>query len=108
MARVARTIIVDGMLLDDEVRLTLSDLCRATGLHAEALIAMVEEGLIEPRGDSPRSWRFPATALARLNTAVRLQRDLQLNVSGVALALDLLDEVRALRARVRALESLLD
>ena len=34
-----------------------------------------------------------------------LQRDLELNMAGAALAVDLLDRVERLRARLRALES---
>jgi len=100
--------LVDGMLLDERVCLTMVELCRATGLHAEAILSIVEEGVIEPLGPTPRDWRFTAESLARLNTVLRLQRDLDVNLAGVALVLDLLDEVKALRTRVTALESLLD
>jgi chaperone modulatory protein CbpM len=96
------------MLLDEGLSITLSELCRATGLHAEALLGMVEEGVVDPCGASPSEWRFRADAIVRVNAALRLQRDLDLNLAGVALALDLLDEVRHLRGRVRALEALLD
>jgi chaperone modulatory protein CbpM len=40
----------------------------------------------------------------RARRALRLQRDLDLNLAGAALALDLLDEVEILRERVRVLE----
>jgi chaperone modulatory protein CbpM len=100
--------VLTGTLLDGRFCLTLSDLCRATGLPAEALIGMVQEGLIEPEGRAPPEWRFSADCIYRLNVVVRLQRDLDVNLPGAALALDLLDELRNLRARVRALESLLE
>ena len=100
--------VLKGTLLDGRVRLTLSELCRATGLPAEVLIGMVQEGLIEPVGRAPVEWRFSADCIYRLNVVLRLQRDLDVNLQGAALALDLLDELRELRARVRALESLLE
>ena len=99
---------LEGMLLDEHASLTLSELCRTTGLHAEALISMVEEGLVEPQGGAPGEWRFTGECVYRLHVAVRLQRDLQINLAGAALALDLLEELRGLRARVKALESLLE
>jgi chaperone modulatory protein CbpM len=34
---------------------------------------------------------------------MRLQRDLEMNLAGVALALDLLDEIESLRMRLRAM-----
>jgi chaperone modulatory protein CbpM len=36
---------------------------------------------------------------------MRLQRDLDINLAGVALALDLMDEIESLRAAVSRLES---
>jgi chaperone modulatory protein CbpM len=41
----------------------------------------------------------------RATVSLRLQRDLGVNLAGVALALQLLDEVEALRARINALEA---
>jgi chaperone modulatory protein CbpM len=35
--------------------------------------------------------------------ALRLQRDLDMDLAGVALALELLDEIASLRARLRAM-----
>ena len=106
MAREGETVMMT--LLDEGVELNLGELCRTCGVSAEFVIALVEEGVIEPRGPEPAAWRFPGTALVRLHTVQRLQRDLGLDLAGTALALDLLDEIRALRARVRMLEQLLE
>jgi len=43
----------------------------------------------------------------RARRAIRLSRDLDVNLPGVGLALELLDELEDLRVRVRALERLL-
>ncbi|HKK04373.1 MAG TPA: chaperone modulator CbpM [Gammaproteobacteria bacterium] len=96
------------LMLDEELVFTLRELSRSCDLAAEDLIAMVEEGVLAPRGASPSDWRFPAADLRRVHTALRLQRDLGVNLAGVALALEMLDEMQALRARVRVLERLLD
>jgi len=92
-----------GVVLDEHAELTLSEVCRACAVHAEAVIEMVEEGIVEPRGAEPPQWRFAGPELTRLERAVRLQRDLELNLAGVALVLDLLEEVETLRARLRAM-----
>lgn len=96
------------LVLDEATQLSLGELARACGLQVEIVMQMVEVGLLEPRGRGPLRWRFPASAVARARAAVRLQRDLELNLAGAALVLDLLDEIRALRARVEALEHALD
>ncbi|HHQ42016.1 MAG TPA: MerR family transcriptional regulator [Chromatiales bacterium] len=98
----------EALVLDESVQLTLGELARACGLEVEAVMEMVEVGLLEPRGRGPLRWRFPASSVARARRAARLQADLELNLAGAALVLELLDEIRALRARVRALEQALE
>ncbi len=38
-------------------------------------------------------WRFSGAALRRARLALRLERDLELNLAGVALALELMEEL---------------
>lgn len=92
------------VVVHERLELTLVELCDACGLHAERLIEMVQEGVLEPHGVAPSSWRFDARALERARITLRLQRDLDLNLAGAALVLDLLDELRGLRHRVALLE----
>lgn len=91
-----------------DFRLSLAELSRHCEVSAEKLLSLVGEGVLEPSGGNEREWRFGAADLARVRCALRLERDLGVNIAGIALALELLDESRQLRARVRALESLLD
>jgi chaperone modulatory protein CbpM len=65
---------------------------------------LVSEGALEPEGDSEAEWRFAAVSVKRVATARRLERDFRLNAPGLALTLDLLDEIEGLRARLRLLE----
>ena len=44
--------------------------------------------------------RFRGASLPRARVAVRLTRDLEVNTAGVALALDLLDEIAELRSQL--------
>lgn len=96
---------ITGELLDEEYELSLVELCRACRLPAERIEMLIAEGVIEPRGRDPRSWRFTGVTLTRLRTAQRLEHDLGVNPSGVALALELLDEITRLRRRLRRLET---
>ena len=96
---------LSGILLDDETELSLNDLCRACSSSAEWVIALVEEGALEPVGYEQTRWRFTGTSLQKAHTAMRLQRDLGINLAGIALALDLLDEMETMRARLRRLEN---
>ena len=89
-----------GILLDEQTGLSLNDLCRACSSSAEWVIELVEEGALEPTGHQQTQWRFPGNSLQKVRTAMHLQRDLEINLAGVALALDLLDEIEGLRARL--------
>ena len=89
-----------GCILEDENELSLGDLCRACEVHAEYIIALVDEGILEPVGRRQGDWRFGGIGLQRARITLRLQRDLGVNLAGAALVLDLMDEVQRLRARV--------
>ena len=93
-----------GELIDDTVELTLAELCRACQLPAERIFELVDEGVVEPRGRNPARWRFHGISIRRVTRAHRLKRDLGVNTAGVALALELLEEVEALRARLLRFE----
>ena len=90
-------------ILEEQTQLTLADLCRACAVHAEQIIELVDIGVLEPLGREPARWRFGGVSLHRARRALRLQRDIGIDLVGVALALELLDEIDSLRARLRAL-----
>lgn len=94
--------LLSGEVLEDEVELTLADLCRSCQLHAEQLFDLVDEGIIEPVERESGRWRFSGASLRRVRVAVTLQRDLGVNCAGAALVLDLLEELEALRTRLHA------
>ena len=88
-------------VVDETVDFTTAELCRSCGVHAEIIVEMVEHGILEPRGTTHTRWSFRGNSLRRATTALRLQRDLGVNLAGAALALDLIDEIHTLRRRLR-------
>ena len=93
--------IITGTLVEDDRQFTLADLCRSCGVPAEVVTEMVEYGIIEPCGETVTTWQFSGSCLWRVTTVVHLQRDLEVNLAGAALALDLLEEVRELRRQLK-------
>jgi len=91
---------LNGILIDDETELSLNDLCKVCSSSAEWIIELVQEGALEPIGYQQTQWRFSGVNLQRARTAMRLQRDLGLNLAGVALALDLLEQIESLESRL--------
>lgn len=96
--------VLAGVLLDENAELSLEDLCRACGEERRVLVEMVQEGLLEPVDVRLAPWRFQGAALLRARTALRLRRDLGVNFAGIAMILDLLDEIDSLETRLRRLE----
>ena len=92
-----------AFILEDQVELTLDDLCRACAAQSELIIDLVHEGVLAPSGPAPDVWRFTGVHLHRATVAVRLQRDLGVNPAGAALALDLMDELDSLRQQLHRL-----
>jgi chaperone modulatory protein CbpM len=95
---------IQGIVLDETLIVGLDELTRLCGISDELLIRMVSEGLLQPTGRAPSDWLFSGLQIRRARRALRLRRDLELDWSGIALALDLLDELEALRTRIRCLE----
>lgn len=100
MAKELETLLT-GDVLGEDVELTLVELCRTCRLPAERVYELVDEGIIEPQGREPAVWRFRWTSVRRVRCALRLERDLGVNLAGAALALDLLEELDRLHARLR-------
>ena len=101
--------LLKGEIFEKETELSLADLCRVCHMPAERVIELVQEGVIEPLAPEPMRreparWRFRGISVRRVRCAQRLERDLGINVAGAALAIELLEELERLRARLRRLE----
>ncbi len=88
-------------VVEEDLHLSLVELCRACRVPEDQVRVWVVEGVLEPVGDSPQQWQFKGPALRRARLALSLTRELEINPPGVALALDLLDEIAALTSRLR-------
>lgn len=93
--------ILTGIVVDERVELSVRDVCHACGSSAEWVIELVREGVLEAEGDASGEWRFSGATLSRAIRARRLQHELDLNLHGVALVLELTDEIERLRRQLR-------
>jgi chaperone modulatory protein CbpM len=105
MESVEKQSLFSGMVLEEQTELSLADISRTCGVHAEYIIELVAEGVLTPIGREPVQWRFSGAHSHRVTVTKRLQRDLGINLAGAALALQLLDELMGLRARLGVIES---
>jgi chaperone modulatory protein CbpM len=91
-----------GQLLDESLEVDLEELCRMCHASEDFVLELVAEGVIEPRGRERARWRFSGHSVIRTQVAVRLCEDLEVNLPGVALALDLLEQIDVLRGSSRS------
>ena len=81
--------------------LTLEQLCSACALERDWLVERVREGLIPATGGSDLEWRFTTTTLSRVRRMREIERTYEAAPELAALVADMLEELDALRARLR-------
>ncbi len=91
---------LSGQIVEEELTLSIEELCGVCAVERERIVELVEYGVIElPAGAAQR---FGGEALRRARVALRLQRDLGVNAAGASLVIELLERIDALEARLRA------
>jgi chaperone modulatory protein CbpM len=90
-----------GAIFEESAVLTVKDLSRICAVDERHIVEFVEEGVLHVVETTAAEWHFTGAALRRARLALRLERDLELNLAGVALALELIEELQRLRREVR-------
>jgi chaperone modulatory protein CbpM len=98
--------LLEAHLLGEGDWIGATEICQICRIELTAVVELADLGVVSPRGYGPEHWQFPATSLPRLLTVGRLMRDLGVNASGAALAVELLEEQHHLERRLRRLERL--
>jgi chaperone modulatory protein CbpM len=94
-----------GEIFEEYAVLSVDELSRLCAVDAAYIVELVQEGVLSVTAVEAEQWRFAGTALRRARTALRLQRDLEINLPGVALALELMEELDALRRELSGLKA---
>ena len=94
--------VLSGEIVEQYAVLSIDDLCRLCSVERTFILELVNEGVLNVIEVDTTEWRFAGAALRRARIALRLQQDLEINLPGVALALQLLEELDGMR---RELES---
>jgi chaperone modulatory protein CbpM len=89
--------ILVGVLIEETTSITFKEVCLKYNISNELLIEMIEHGLLSPQSARIEHTQLNLKDLHRIESAFRLHKDLGVNLQGVALALDLLEEVEELR-----------
>ena len=95
--------IIEAVILDDHLSLSLIELCKACNVHEEWIIELVDEGIINPLKQDKPHVSFPGSSLKQALAVKHLQQDLGINLAGAAMVLDLKQEIDMLRSHITVL-----
>jgi chaperone modulatory protein CbpM len=90
-------------LLAEHLDVALDELVEASGLTLDEVVELTEAGVFEPRGAGPREWRFSARQIVLARQARRLRADFELDLTGLTLALTLMERIEDLEREVHRL-----
>ncbi len=93
---------LSGAIFEESALLSVKDLSRMCAVDERHIVEFVEEGVLNVVEINTTEWYFSGDALRRARLALRLERDLELNLAGVALALELMEELERLRRELKA------
>lgn len=88
----------------EQTIISLQELCVACEIPENELLLLIEFDIIQPIQQKNNELYFATAHIHRIKTALRLQHDLELNLTGVAIILDLLDELHDMQSRLALLE----
>ncbi len=87
---------------------SFQELCTVTALPSQTIIEIVDHGIIEPEGTDPETWLFNTQMVVVTRKALRLHNDLEIDWSGIALAISLLEELEEIRHENQQLKAQLN
>src|SRR5688500_17845356 len=82
----------------------LEQVCDHFGISSDFIQELINYGIIQQRGSVSSQLLFDLEHLHRIKVAIRLHHDLEINFAGIALVLELLDEMQDLRSKAAFLE----
>ncbi len=90
--------------MEAQSELSLEELCEICHVTHEFIRELIEYGAIEPQGISIEVWRFNPNHMRKIQIIKRLQQDLEVNLPGAALAMDLMAQIEEMRSQLELLE----
>ena len=93
--------VYEGILLEEEGPISMVQLSERCMIPEGEIAELVYEGIIEPLKVREKRWRFSRETLWRVQKVQRLRRDLELNISGAALTMQLLDRIDELENMIK-------
>ena len=101
---VKQAMIISHIAIETHLELTLDEICSACRVTPDFIRELVEYGILDLDSDTLETYRFGPIELRRIRTMVHLQHDLEINLPGAALIVDLMDKMEKMQAKIDILE----
>lgn len=88
---------LSGEIVEETTVLSIHEVSRICTVETSRIVELIDEGILAAQQSESGEWLLRGEALRRARIALRLQRDLEINLAGVALVLELLAEIEQLR-----------
>jgi chaperone modulatory protein CbpM len=96
--------VITGILIEETTTFTFNEVCQNYHIPKELLMDLMEYGIFNNQTTQIEQVTFDQNALRKMEIGFRLHKDLDINIAGVALALDLLEELDNMRNELRMLQ----
>ncbi|MBA3660885.1 MAG: MerR family transcriptional regulator [Gammaproteobacteria bacterium] len=85
-------------------QLTLKELCEACRVSEEIINNLIEFEIVSPPASNADERTFNLIELKRVQRALRLRRDLNVNLEGIGVLLDLIEQLEQLKQQLHFFE----
>ena len=96
--------IIAGILMNENTTFSVVEVCQHCHLSEDVLMEWIANGLFGEQYHTNILTQFDYQMVDRVRTAHRLQHDLEVNLQGVILALELMDEMAKMRDELAILK----
>lgn len=91
-------------VIDNDHLLSFEEICHAINSDHHLIIQLIEYHIIHPKGASQKDWVFDHIALKRARLARNFYYDLDINLTGIGLLIDLLEKIEMLETQLSRLK----
>jgi chaperone modulatory protein CbpM len=100
-------IVVSALNIETNLELSLEELCVACKVTPEFIQELVEYGILDLSNTSLAVHRFNPLHLRRVRTVAHLKTDLDVNLPGAALVIELMEKMDDMRTKIEMYEKYL-
>lgn len=95
--------ILIGVLIEESQTFSCTEICHKYNIPEELLEELMEQGLFSNQSTEIKNLRLNQKELHRIEAAFRLHQDLEINIPGVVLAIELLEQIEQLNDELTVL-----